>query len=317
MIRLKECIFQWGGGTINGDLHITGNLIIGDSDVAEDNQVTSDLIQDLYNKVYKPSQTIYVSNNGDDNNDGKTIKTPIKTLSKVNDLQISDIPNLTIYLDNTCSNIEYDLEEAFDFNSQIGKSGSEGKAVVITPFNYNLAASVDKRPIINLCFSRAFSNWSNSLALWFYGFIFCCGCKELRITGMHLKLKNRSDYDKRYSGFITTCGNLSINRTTLDLEDYDMVNSYWNNTLTRINIIDHSYINGSGYLLRTNDVYIYDSNTETTAGTEHHYDNNNLSDKTYYIESVISKLSSIDKNISSKGNGGCTTDVYVNFTNIK
>ena len=55
---------------------------------------------------------------------------------------------------------------------------------------------------------------------------------------------------------------------------------------------------------------------DTDINDEHHYDNNNLITKTYYIESVISKFSSIDRNISSKGNGGCTTDVYVNFTNI-
>ena len=99
MIRLKECIFQWGGGTINGDLHITGNLIIGDSDVAEDNQVTSDLIQDLYNKVYQPSQTIYVDQKiGNDNNDGTSLGKAVRTIDRAIDLIKDGVPNITIQL---------------------------------------------------------------------------------------------------------------------------------------------------------------------------------------------------------------------------
>lgn len=100
MIRLKECIFQWGGGTINGDLHITGNLIIGDSDVAEDNQVTSDLIQDLYNKVYQPSQTIYVDQKiGNDNNKGTNLfNDAVRTIDRAIDLIKDGVPNITIQL---------------------------------------------------------------------------------------------------------------------------------------------------------------------------------------------------------------------------
>ena len=100
MIRLKECIFQWGGGTINGDLHITGNLIIGDSDVAEDNQVTSDLIQDLYNKVYQPNQTIYVDQKiGNDKNTGTNLfNDAVRSIDRAIDLIKDGVPNITIHL---------------------------------------------------------------------------------------------------------------------------------------------------------------------------------------------------------------------------
>ena len=145
MIRLKECIFQWGGGTINGDLHITGNLIIGDSDVAEDNQVTSDLIQDLYNKVYQPSQTIYVDQKiGNDDNNGTSLGKAVRTIDRAIDLIKDGVPNITIQLNTYTKDQGGDQYNEFYVSKIIDCSKLDTMEFITTYEPYRIDYSVAK-----------------------------------------------------------------------------------------------------------------------------------------------------------------------------
>ena len=146
MIRLKECIFQWGGGTINGDLHITGNLIIGNSDVAEDNQVTSDLIQDLYNKVYQPSQTIYVDQKiGNDKNTGTNLSNDaVRTIDRAIDLIKDGVPNVTIQLNIYTKDQGGDQYNEFYVTKSIDCSKLDTMKFITTYEPYRIDHSVAK-----------------------------------------------------------------------------------------------------------------------------------------------------------------------------
>ena len=144
--KTKGVYLPVGGGTINGDLHITGNLIIGDSDVAEDNQVTSDLIQDLYNKVYQPSQTIYVDQKiGNDKNKGTNLTNDaVRTIDRAIDLIKDGVPNITIQLNTYTKAQGGDQYNEFYVSKSIDCSKLDTMKFITTYEPYRLDHSVAK-----------------------------------------------------------------------------------------------------------------------------------------------------------------------------
>ena len=180
MIRLKECIFQWGGGTINGDLHITGNLIIGDSDVAEDNQVTSDLIQDLYNKVYQPTQTIYVDAvNGNDNNDGSWSK-PLKTIDKASDLFKENVPIITISIIDNTGTVDHYINKVIR-----PKNGNEELRIYANHWEENVVNK--KRIRIHVNLNNYYLNYIDKGKTYnMYGPIIAADWQRIEIRALHI-----------------------------------------------------------------------------------------------------------------------------------
>ena len=121
-------------------------LIIGDSDVAEDNQVTSDLIQDLYNKVYQPSQTIYVDQKiGNDKNKGTNLyNDAVRTIDRAIDLIKDGVPNITIQLNIYTKTQGGDQYNEFYVYNSINCSKLDTMRFIATYEPYRLDKSVAK-----------------------------------------------------------------------------------------------------------------------------------------------------------------------------
>ena len=104
------------GGTIENNLQINGKLVvpnvyvtekllIGDYDPSQPEQpdlsnfLTPEDLQKLQDQIIAPEQNLYVDQkNGDDDNDGTSEKTAVRTLGKAISLVRQDIPTLTIHL---------------------------------------------------------------------------------------------------------------------------------------------------------------------------------------------------------------------------
>lgn len=323
------------GGTINGNLNVDGNLgVTGNSNingkltvdsldiknnftVAGGSPVTGEDLQKIQDQIISPLQTFYVSNNGSDDNDGLSLGTAFKTFSPIFTKVKKDVPALRIYIDNTCEDLNYILSQPFDFNSQIGKSGTNGKSLTITPTNYNTAINKENRATIYVPYGKAFSNYGSSNRYDYYGNILASSCTSISLIGLNIKLQNKSD--NKYSGFLLNSPNITITRSFIELQDYDLSNTFWNNSITGINLVEHSEITGSGYLINASSVNRYTTDPSLSKQTTEQTEEISTLAVTQdvYVERLITGLNtSIDSNILNKGNHACTSDVYVNFSNI-
>lgn len=310
------------GGTVTGDFTINGKLTVDSLDiknnftVAGGTPVTGDDLQKIQDQIISPLQTFYVSNNGSDDNDGLSLGTAFKTFSPIFTKVKKDVPALRIYIDNTCEDLNYILSQPFDFNSQIGKSGTQGKSLTITPINYETAINKDNRATIYVPYGKAFSNWTSNNRYDYYGNILASSCTSISLTGLNIKLQNKSD--NKYSGFLLNSPNITISRSSIELQDYDLSNTFWNNSITGISLVEHIEITGSGYLINASSVNKYMTDPSLSEQTKQIGGISTLAvTQDVYVERLISGLdTTIDSNILNKGNHACTNDVYVNFSNI-
>lgn len=285
--------------------------------VAGGTPVTGDDLQKIQDQIISPLQTFYVSNNGSDDNDGLSLGTAFKTFSPIFTKVKKDVPALRIYIDNTCEDLNYILSQPFDFNSQIGKSGTQGKSLTISMTNYDLAINKDNRATIYVPYGKAFSNWSNSTRYDYYGNILASSCISITLTGVNIKLQNKNE--NNYSGFLLNSPNITISRSSIELQTYDLSNTFWNNSIAGINILGDAEITGSGYLINASSVNRYTTDPSLSEQTTEQTEEISTLAVTQdvYVERVISGLNaSIDSNILNKGNHACTSDIYVNFSNI-
>ena len=310
------------GGSVTGNFDINGKLTVDSLDiknnftVAGGTPVTGDDLQKIQDQIISPLQTFYVSNNGSDDNDGLSLGTAFKTFSPIFTKVKKDVPALRIYIDNTCEDLNYILSQPFDFNSQIGKSGTNGKSLTITPVNYNTAINKDNRATIYVPYGKAFSNWANNNRYDYYGNILASACTSISLTGLNIKLQNKSD--NKYSGFLLISPNITISRSSIELQDYDLSNTFWNNSITGINLSEHVNITGSGYLINATSVNRYTTDPSLSEQAKQSREISTLAvTQDVYVERLISGLNTtIDINILNKGNHACTSDVYVNFSNV-
>ena len=285
--------------------------------VAGSTPVTGDDLQKIQDQIISPLQTFYVSNNGSDDNDGLSLGTAFKTFSPIFTKVKKDVPALRIYIDNTCEDLNYILSQPFDFNSQIGKSGTQGKSLTISMTNYDLAINKDNRATIYVPYGKAFSNWSNSARYDYYGNILASSCISITLTGVNIKLQNKNE--NNYSGFLLNSPNITISRSSIELQTYDLSNTFWNNSIAGINILEDAEITGSGYLINASSVNRYTTDPSLSEQTTEQTEEISTLAVTQdvYVERLISGLNaSIDSNILNKGNHACTSDIYVNFSNI-
>ena len=310
------------GGTVTGDFNINGKLTVDSMDiknnftVAGGTPVTGDDLQKIQDQIISPLQTFYVSNNGSDDNDGLSLGTAFKTFSPIFTKVKKDVPALQIYIDNTCDDLNYVLPQPFDFSSQIGKSGTQGKSLTISMTNYDLAINKDNRATIYVPYGKAFSNWGGNKIYYYYGNILASSCASITLTGINIKLQNKSD--NKYSGFLLNSSDITISRTSIELQDYDLSNTFWNNSITGINLSGYVEITGSGYLINASSVNKYMTDPSLSEQTKQIGGISTLAvTQDVYVERLISGLdTTIDSNILNKGNHACTNDVYVNFSNI-
>jgi len=311
------------GGSVTGNFDINGKLTVDSLDiknnftVAGGTPVTGDDLQKIQDQIISPLQTFYVSNNGSDDNDGLSLGTAFKTFSPIFTKVKKDVPALRIYIDNTCEDLNYILSQPFDFNSQIGKSGTQGKSLTISMTNYDLAINKDNRATIYVPYGKAFSNWSNSTRYDYYGNILASSCISITLTGVNIKLQNKNE--NNYSGFLLNSPNITISRSSIELQTYDLSNTFWNNSIAGINILGDAEITGSGYLINASSVNRYTTDPSLSEQTTEQTEEISTLAVTQdvYVERVISGLNaSIDSNILNKGNHACTSDIYVNFSNI-
>ena len=276
-----------------------------------------DAIDKIQAQIISPEQVFYVSNNGSDSNDGTTLSKAFKTFSPIFENIKRDVPALQIYIDNNCDDLNYVLPQPFDFNSQIGKSGTQGKSLTISMTNYDLAINKDNRATIYVPYGKAFSNWSNSARYDYYGNILASSCISITLTGVNIKLQNKNE--NNYSGFLLNSPNITISRSSIELQTYDLSNTFWNNSIVGINILGDSEITGSGYLINASSVNRYTTDPSLSEQTTEQTEEISTLAVTQdvYVERLISGLNaSIDSNILNKGNHACTSDIYVNFSNI-
>lgn len=125
------------GGTINGNLNVDGNLgVTGNSNIngkltVDNIEVSEGLtiggapplkqeaIDKLQSQIIAPSQDIYVDQkNGNDNNDGTTQATAVRTLDKAVSLITKNIPTLTIHL-TTYTEPENQIYNTFNISEPI------------------------------------------------------------------------------------------------------------------------------------------------------------------------------------------------------
>lgn len=311
------------GGSVTGNFDINGKLTVDSLDiknnftVAGGTPVTGDDLQKIQDQIISPLQTFYVSNNGSDDNDGLSLGTAFKTFSPIFTKVKKDVPALRIYIDNTCEDLNYILSQPFDFNSQIGKSGTQGKSLTISMTNYDLAINKDNRATIYVPYGKAFSNWSNSTRYDYYGNILASSCISITLTGVNIKLQNKNE--NNYSGFLLNSPNITISRSSIELQTYDLSNTFWNNSIAGINISGDAEITGSGYLINASSVNRYTTDPSLSEQTTEQTEEISTLAVTQdvYVERLISGLNaSIDSNILNKGNHACTSDIYVNFSNI-
>ena len=310
------------GGNITGDFNINGKLTVDSLDiknnftVAGGTPVTGDDLQKVQDQIIAPLQTFYVSNNGSDNNDGTSLSKAFKTFSPIYDRIKKDALTLRIYIDNTCDDLNYILTKPFDFNSQIGGSGSQGKGLVITPINYESAANTDTRATIYVPYGKAFSNYGSSNRYDYYGHILAAGCSSITLRGLNIKLQNKGE--NNYSGFLLNSPDITISRCNIELQTYDLSNTFWVNSLTGVNLSERVNITGSGYLINATSVNRYTTDPSLSKQAEQPREISTLAvTQNVYVERLISGVNTtVDSNILNKGNHACTSDVYVNFSNI-
>ena len=310
------------GGTVTGDFTINGKLTVDSLDiknnftVAGGTPVTGEDLQKVQDQIIAPLQTFYLSNNSSDNNDGTSLSKAFKTFSPIYDRIKKDALTLRIYIDNTCDDLNYILTKPFDFNSLIGGSGSQGKGLVITPINYELAANTDTRATIYVPYGKAFSNYSSSNRYDYYGHILAAGCSSITLTGLNIKLQNKGE--NNYSGFLLNSPDITISRCNIELQTYDLSNTFWVNSLTGVNLSEHVNITGSGYLINATSVNRYTTDPSLSEQAEQPREISTLAvTQNVYVERLISGVNTtIDSNILNKGNHACTSDVYVNFSSI-
>ena len=310
------------GGNITGDFTINGKLTVDNIEVSEGLTIGGapplgqDAIDKIQAQIISPSQVFYVSNNGSDSNDGTTLSKAFKTFSPIFENIKRDVPALQIYIDNTCDDLNYVLPQPFDFSSQIGKSGTQGKSLTISMTNYDLAINKDNRATIYVPYGKAFSNWAGNKIYYYYGNILASSCASITLTGINIKLQNKSD--NKYSGFLLNSSDITISRTSIELQDYDLSNTFWSNSITGINLSERVEITGSGYLINASSVNKYMTDPSLSEQTKQIGGISTLAvTQDVYVERLISGLyTTIDSNILNKGNHACTNDVYVNFSNI-
>ena len=128
------------GGTINGNLNVDGNLgVTGNSNIngkltVQNIEVSEgltiggapplkqDAIDKLQAQIIAPSQVLYVDQkNGNDNNDGTTQATAVRTLDKAVSLITKNIPTLTINL-TTYTEPENQIYNTFTISEPINNN---------------------------------------------------------------------------------------------------------------------------------------------------------------------------------------------------
>ena len=116
------------GGTVTGDFTINGKLTVDTIEVS--NSLTiggapplgQDAIDKLQAQIIAPNQVLYVDQkNGNDNNDGTTQATAVRTLDKAVSLITKNIPTLTIYL-TTYTEPENQIYNTFNISKPIDNS---------------------------------------------------------------------------------------------------------------------------------------------------------------------------------------------------
>ena len=91
-----------GGKLVVDEVQVTNKLLIGEIDPANpdnSNFLTKDDLQKIQDQIIAPETVIYVDQkNGNDDNDGKTLKTAFQSLDKAFSSLRSNIPTVTINL---------------------------------------------------------------------------------------------------------------------------------------------------------------------------------------------------------------------------
>ena len=113
------------GGTVTGDFTINGKLTVDTIEVSDSLTIGGapplgqDAIDKIQAQIIAPSQVLYVDQkNGNDNNDGTTQATAVRTLDKAVSLITKNIPTLTINL-TTYTEPENQIYNTFNISKPI------------------------------------------------------------------------------------------------------------------------------------------------------------------------------------------------------
>lgn len=323
--KTKGVYLPVGGGTINGDLHITGNLIIGDSDVSEDNKVTSDLIQDLYNKVYQPSQTIYVDAvNGNDNNDGSTDQKPVKTMDKAVELIKVGVTTVTIYLRAySTNNTVYNMTKTINCGSAINiPRNSEPKKIT----NLNIAtewtdyAQHNYRAKLVIPYGCVwFGQYDSHGNIFSFGNILAHSATSINLNRLIIDMSNPTiqDRNKSLNAIVVKTTNFILYDCDISLHSSCELWHLRKQICNNFELGGRVKITGNGFLTHTFIPTQYhdlkEDGTFTEPGIAYEQVRNNNS----YIGIVLKDASgaTISSSITSNENNGFTNGVYVNYKN--
>ena len=148
-------------------------------------------LQKIQDQIIAPSQTIYVSNHGDDNNDGSDWTKAIRTLDKATELVRNNVPTVSIVLDNTDDDVEYPLTGDNLFASK------NNSAIYFSIKNYwDAMNNVKKRPIIKPTKTIRFSGTQYQ---YYIGYSITDSIPTVGLTGIRVKYPNNAVIKAGYS----------------------------------------------------------------------------------------------------------------------
>lgn len=240
-----------------------------------------DAIDKLQAQIINPYQDIYVDAiNGNDNNDGTSWDKAIKTLDNAYVIMKSNVPRITIYLNNDVADTEYSFTKRAFWN----KNNTQ---IRIAP----KTLTKERMPIIKPCVCKTLADTHNGYRI---GYILIFGFDKVILNYIKIQYPDDAEIIDKYSEqLIWEAQTVQIDGCEINLIDKSVLLQPLAQHLHTANIVQTT-INGANntYLARTNPLL-----TTIPNGSE-----NNQGNWTTWRSNTHSVIVSLTKNDGTKIN---------------
>lgn len=199
-------------------IRVKDKLLIGEYDPTKPDTsgfIDQEAFNKLQNRVIDPTQEIYVdSQNGNDDNDGKSKNKAVRTMSKAFSLINKQIPTLTIRLVNDSEGYIYDMNP-WDFTGF-----STTKITVIA----NTWAATLIYPTIRIGYGKlkAYEGQYQDgyHAYYWLGNIMLGNIDSVYLSGVNIEINSYKPVASDYANFLFKCHNISLYDVKFNVDKY-------------------------------------------------------------------------------------------------
>ena len=282
---------QINGKLVVPNVYVTEKLLIGNYDPSKPEQpdlsnfLTPDDLQKLQDQIIAPEQNLYVDQkNGDDDNDGTSEKTAVRTLGKAISLIRQDIPTLTIHLktyieENDKVYNTFHLDEPINFTNTYQ---SPYRAIRVSK-QFTISATWDNYVSDNVVATivapygkvSTGDKASDGSLLYAWGNILFIAPKcSMKFVATKFSFPEDLKTDDKYTNtFIyQLVGSLevqNIKKNTTEIpENCSFLNAYYGTTIDRVEFSLAGTINGNGMIINARSGKLFKTDPKTTDGGE-------------------------------------------------